>query len=356
MREKPPWTLPLGRWGDAPVRLHLFFALAVACTIYLSWLAGQLQEVANPLALAAIATSVLIISAALHTAGHVYAAAQMQIRPDSWIIGPLGDFASVNRLRDPRTQLSISLAGPAVNLLVALACLPGVIASNQAEVVALLNPWCPTALASGPMWLVILKITLWINWTLAIVNLLPARPFDGGPIAHALGHLLYPRASMRRIELFMERLGILTGLALLVFAVLGRNAMAGNLVPPWFSLLLVGLLILFSSQRKAKKPPSLGKREEELFGYDFSQGYTSLERSDARIDEPEDENGPLERWLDTRREARRQRQAQLEAEEEQQVDEILARVHQHGLEGVTEEERMILQRVSMRYRTRLDQH
>ena len=69
--------------------------------------------------------------------------------------------------------------------------------------------------------------------------------------------------------------------------------------------------------------------EEELFSYDFSQGYTSLERAgDASATA-----GPVRRWLESRRELRRRRRVSLEQEEERQVDEILARLHETGMKG-----------------------
>ena len=149
----------------------------------------------------------------------------------------------------------------------------------------------------------------------------------------------------------MMRVGVFTGFALLIAAALSRDA-SGVLVPAWLPLIVLGAVVLFSSQRSTSGPPSHRPAEEELFGYDFSQGYTSLEKSHARIDDAEDDDGPLERWLETRREQRRERQEQLDAEEDARVDEILARVHEHGLAGLTAEERLLLDRVSMRYRAR----
>jgi hypothetical protein len=92
--------------------------------------------------------------------------------------------------------------------------------------------------------------------------------------------------------------------------------------------------------------------DDSLFGYDFSQGYTSLARSEQQEEAADDDSGPLERWLDTRREARRQRQEQIEAEEDALVDEILARVHERGMHSLSLEERSLLERAAARYRTR----
>jgi Zn-dependent protease len=359
MREFPTsttfhWTVPLGRWGQTLVRLHVFFVLALVWTLYLSWLVGQRPGVENGLWLALLGVSILTLSVALHVAAHIYAATQLQASAGELTIGPQGDFSTVVAPHDPRSQIAISLAGPAVNLLVALACLPGVLASGEVAIWGLLNPFAPSDLVSGTPWSVVLKLTLWMNASLAFLNLLPARPMDGGPAALALAHLLYPRASRRRIEMFMARVGVFTGFGLLIAAALSRDA-GETLVPAWFSLTILAVLILFSAQRTPSQTIASRAPDDELFGYDFSQGYTSLERSHARVDEAEADEGPLERWLETRREQRRERQEQLEAEEDARVDEILARVHQHGLGGLSPEERMLLNRVSMRYRTRMDQ-
>lgn len=355
MRDNAPWTIPLGRWGEIPVRLHIFFVLTAAGTLYVAWLAGQWELTEGGLWLGLLGVCLYSASVGLHAAGHVYAATQLGTAAEPLVVGPLGDLAECGSSRNPRSQLIVALAGPAVNLLVALACMPGVIAAGEGQLAGLLNPFAPVGLAGSATWMVALKLALWINWMLAVVNLLPARPLDGGPAALCIAQLIYPRASRRRIAMFVARVGWFTGAGLILAAVLLRDWEAAQWLPPWFTLLVLGVLVLFSAQRASRRPPALGPPEDDLFGYDFSQGYTSLERGNARVDELEDEGGPLERWLDTRREARRERQEQLEAEEDERVDEILARVHQHGLEGLTDEERVLLQRVSMRYRSRLDQ-
>jgi stage IV sporulation protein FB len=93
--------------------------------------------------------------------------------------------------------------------------------------------------------------------------------------------------------------------------------------------------------------------EEPLFGYDFSQGYTSLERGDQPT-APQRRRRPnfIQRWL----QRRAQRKAQLAQEtreaEERRMDELLEKVQRDGLPALTDEERRFLTRVSARYRNR----
>jgi hypothetical protein len=60
----------------------------------------------------------------------------------------------------------------------------------------------------------------------------------------------------------------------------------------------------------------------------------------------------MQRWFNTRRELRRRRRESQERAEERQVDEILSRLRDTGLEGLTAKERALLNRVSARYRSR----
>lgn len=349
----PDWTLPLGRWGQTPVRLHLLFILVVIGTLYLSWLAGQREMIGNSVWLASLAIVVATLSAAVHVAAHIYAATQFHVSVSPMVIGPHGDFAESLSPAETKTQLAIALAGPGVNLLIAMVCIPGVVAASESPAWPLLNPISPQGLLTGTAWLVALKLTFWINWTLALLNLLPARPFDGGQVMLAISNWFYPHASRRRIERFVSRVGVCTGFGLLLAAIFVRDFTTAGLVPAWAIFLILGAVVLFSPQSVAQRILAERPSGNELFGYDFSQGYTSMERSHARVDEADDD-GPLERWMETRKQQRRQRQQELEAEEDELVDEILARVHELGLDGLTPEERAILHRVSMRYRTRID--
>jgi hypothetical protein len=119
-------------------------------------------------------------------------------------------------------------------------------------------------------------------------------------------------------------------------------------VPVWFSLVLLALMLYFSARQEEERLID-ANLDDSSFGYDFSQGYTSLERSNRP---PTESAGPFRRWLEERRQARLQHQRDLEEEEERQVDEILGRLHEFGMESLSGEERSLLQRVSQRYRHR----
>jgi hypothetical protein len=62
----------------------------------------------------------------------------------------------------------------------------------------------------------------------------------------------------------------------------------------------------------------------------------------------------LSRWIKQRRANRQRRLAQMEADEERRVDEVLARLNEVGIHALATDERRLLERVSKRYRQRLE--
>ncbi|HYT87714.1 MAG TPA: hypothetical protein VEL76_03245, partial [Gemmataceae bacterium] len=91
--------------------------------------------------------------------------------------------------------------------------------------------------------------------------------------------------------------------------------------------------------------------EDTLFGYDFSQGYTSLERDQPPPPRKKKQNF-IQRWLQRRRAARLQREQEQEAADERRMDELLAKIQREGKQALTDEENRFLKRVADKYRNR----
>jgi stage IV sporulation protein FB len=93
-----------------------------------------------------------------------------------------------------------------------------------------------------------------------------------------------------------------------------------------------------------------GFLDDGVFGYDFSEGYTSLESGAAKV-RPYRESA-LKRWRRRRSDLRRQRRMAREAAEERRMDEILDKLYREGRSALTDEEHRFLIRVSVKYRNR----
>ncbi len=335
MRDLLSWNLSLGRWGGIHVRLHVFFLLFALIALNFSW-----QEQMFPFGVACL--GLLLVSTLAHEFGHCAAAYHVGGGADQILLWPLGGLAHVNVSQDPQNEFVTSIVGPLVN---AVACVPLGLAVTLmgGNVLTLLNPLVPPV-PVGPEAitpLLVVEVAFWMNFLLAWVNLLPAFPLDGSRIWRAV---LWPKTGYRTAVLLVVRAAKVVAFGLCIAAWLVHT----DHPDAWLPLLLLAMLVFFAAKQEAERLND-SEPAESSFAYDFSQGYTSLERQmHGRSRDP----GPMRRWLDRRREERARRQQQIEQDEERRVDEILARLHSGGREGLSAEDRALLDRVSARYRGR----
>jgi len=346
MRDQNTWSLRLGHWGDVQVRLHIFFLLFAAISIYLSWF-NQVSGTARRVDWVVITgLLVLICSVLWHEMWHFTVASKFGgVMPQSVLV-PWGGLSAIHVPHDPKAEMISYLAGPSANLALCAVCAPLLVWSANTELASLLHPLQPALITEGSTWALVVSLTFWVNWLLFLVNLIPAFPFDGGQIFRtALSRFL----GKHYAGVAAARVAQMAAIVLLVIAWFVRNSDPSSLVPTWFALVMMAIFLLFSAANEPKrKEPEV--TEDEVFGYDFSQGYTSLEKS---VDSIDDElESPISQWLEQRRRERKRRKVEQEVEEEQRVDEILARLHKHGMSGLSDDDRAILQRVSERYRNR----
>ncbi|HEV3340907.1 MAG TPA: site-2 protease family protein [Pirellulales bacterium] len=340
MRDLLSWNLSLGRWGGVQVRLHVFFLLFAAVALHLSSQTNNDKLLWETSAVLAI----LFFSVLAHELGHCLAARRVGGAAEQILLWPLGGLTQVHVSHEPQSEWLTAAAGPAVNLAACLFTAP-VLIVNHCHLAALLNPLLPPA-AEELSWLNACEWLFWVNWLLALVNLLPALPFDMG---RALRAMLWMHHEPRYGVVRAARVAQVTAIVLLLVACgLTRIADAEYRFAA-LPVALVGILLFFGAKQEIDRLYD-AESEDALFGYDFSQGYTSLEKT-APPRKPQ--VGPLRKWLEERRANKLKRQQQLEADEERRVDEVLLRLHQLGMPNLSEEERALLNRVSARYRNRL---
>ena len=113
----------------------------------------------------------------LHEFGHILAARRYGIRRPTVTLLPIGGVASMERLpTNPRQELVVALAGPAVNLVIGLVLVLalGTAAPGRAR---------PRSTIRN---LSLIGRLAAANIFLAVFNLIPAFPMDGGRVLHAL--------------------------------------------------------------------------------------------------------------------------------------------------------------------------
>lgn len=342
MRDASHWTLNLGRWFGVPVGLH---ASCLVCALTIAYIASRASPDQEMTGYGLLAIAIWLASLLIHQAGHLLAAARLGGICERVVIAPLGDLAPVSIPQDPRRELLAALAGPIANAIVLLIVTPALLLSAADVREVLLSPLMPQNLVVGGVGLAALKMAFWINWLLILANLLPALPMDAG---RAVCAGLRPTMGEKDAVVMVARVGgLVCILGLGIWGLLDPKT--GMFMPPWFPLSLMSLFLFFTARHELSRMED-DERDGDLLGYDFSQGYTSLERpGDGARREP----GPLRRWLKQRREQKQRRIRQIEEDEERRVDEVLARVKDVGLDALSSEERALLQRVSARYRDRL---
>lgn len=346
MHGQGSWTLSLGRWGGITVRVHVFFVLFGVFTLFLGWRDHELLQDRSWIAPTGL--FVLFLSVLLHELGHYIAALRLGGDADEIVIGPGIGLAPMQPPLEPQAECLMHLAGPLVNLAIFVITGGLVWTNGAAHFTGLLNPLQPQLLVEGSAWLVAVKLACWINWVMVLANLLPAFPFDGGRALRAWLAARWPDASPRRAAGMVTLVAKIAAAALIVVAWLVRDQPTNQAIPLWFSLVILAIFLYFGAKQEEERPTE-SDLEDEMFGYDFSQGYTSLERStERRHDQP----GPFARWLEQRREAKRQRQLEIEADEERRADELLGRLHEKGMDSLSDDEHLLLKRVSARYRQR----
>ena len=345
MYQRDVWSLSLGRWGGVYVRIHIFFVLFAVLT---GFIAHQMPG-GGLMWLALTSVSILFLSVLAHEFGHYYAARRLGGHMDSLVLGPVGGLRPPRVPRDPQSELLTLLAGPAVSLSICFCCLivAGLVHAETAN--ELLNLFEPVIFGNGNGMTLeaVIRLTCWINWWLLILNAIPAFPFDGGRAMVALLQVLKPQIEYDKAVAYVATFARLVAVGLFLMAFVFRHALGPDF-PAWLPLLLLSVFVFFSA-RVEEAQTEAEKEEEELFGYDFSQGYTSLERSASpRSNKP----GPITVWWRDIQEKRRKRRAEIELAEDAESDEILQRLHEQGMESLSPREKALLKRVSERYRSR----
>lgn len=169
------WSFKLGEIAGISIFVHATFLMLVA------WVAFGHWTLERSLA-AALAGTVFVLvlfgCVVLHELGHALAARRFGVRTRDITLYPIGGLARLERIpEEPRQELLVALAGPAVNVVIA-AALALLLAAGGRELAGLAD----VDVARGPF----LERLLLVNLFLAGFNLIPAFPMDGGRVLRAL--------------------------------------------------------------------------------------------------------------------------------------------------------------------------
>jgi Zn-dependent protease len=336
-----------------------------------------------------VVLALLFVSVLLHELGHVIGARRVDGDAMEVLLWPLGGLAYVDVPQTARANFIATAAGPAVNLVICLVAGLLLTLATTPHLRPPLNPfWYPYRMnADGAVELnrwndawfgqfaeeqaksegsqiykvdkngglrhvpdrrvsnlavVILARLFYVSWITFLFNVLIwGFPLDGGRMFQCI---LWPRLGYYQATKAAVFAGFIYVLLIGIYAIAIAE---GNAV-----LTLCLALFIYVNCKQQWMILEHGESDSP-FGYDFSQGYTSLERDQQPTTAPRRrKQNWLQRWLQRRAARKMQREAEQREAEERRMDELLEKVQREGLQSLTDEERRFLTRVSAKYRNR----
>ena len=363
MRDPFAWSFPIGRLFGVTIRVHVLFVVFVLASVLR--VAFWTPPKAHPEDRIpdgswidiSIILGLLFLSVLAHEFGHVFGARFVGGDCQEILMWPLGGLAFVEGTNSPRATFISTAAGPAVNFLLCALCalLLGFVHGPP------LQPhwWWPTEPFIGRNFDQVVEMWAWsgekltvapysaanllnwlfrVNYVLFLLNMvLVGFPMDAGRL---LQSALWPRVGYRQATLVAVFAGFVTAVIVGVYAMWQYDFLA----------LCLCLFIAWSCKNQWMILETGG--DDPLLGhYDFSQGYTSLERDEPPAPRVRRQSW-WQRWLAQRTAKKMQREQEQREAEEKRMDELLDKIQRLGRGSLTAEEQRFLKRVSERYRNR----
>lgn len=192
-----PWCMTLATVGGIPLRIHASFA------ILLLWVAVEGSATGNALAEVLFVLGIFAC-VLLHELGHALAGKRFGVPTKDITLYPFGGIATLAENPRPWAELWIALAGPAVNVVIAALIFPTIQWHEWFEF---------------PRQDALLLRLFAANVFLAVFNMIPAFPMDGGRVLRALLALM----RVRQATVISSRLSQFLSVLLGIFALYTQN-------------------------------------------------------------------------------------------------------------------------------------
>jgi Zn-dependent protease/CBS domain-containing protein len=167
------WSVRIGKAFGIPVYVHLTFLVLLAWVGWSQWAHSKSVDAALAGVLFILALFACVV---LHEFGHALMARRYGIATRDVTLLPIGGVARLERMPDdPKQELWVALAGPAVNVVIAVVLFVSLKSAGLLETLEEMS-------VTGGSFLGRLLI---VNITLVIFNLIPAFPMDGGRVLRA---------------------------------------------------------------------------------------------------------------------------------------------------------------------------
>lgn len=178
------WSLNIGSVAGTVVRIHLTFLLFLAWIFAASYASGGAGAAWDSV----IFMVLLFLCVLLHEFGHIFTARAFGVPTPYVTLLPIGGVAQLERIpEEPGQEFLIAIAGPLVNVAVAILLVVFAGATLQSSAAA----------GVDNAQIALVDRLAAVNLFLALFNMIPAFPMDGGRVLRALlaSRLGYVRAT-----------------------------------------------------------------------------------------------------------------------------------------------------------------
>jgi Zn-dependent protease/predicted transcriptional regulator len=238
------WSLKLFSVRGIPVRVHISFLLIVFWAAYVGLLANRGDELRGAAAMV-VSILLLFLCVVLHELGHSLVAQLFGVSVSDITLWPIGGVARMSKLPErPYQEFLIAAAGPATNVLLALgfgaAALMAQILFRGGIGLRQITALIASPLLFERFWFsggsaALLLRLVFYNVILAVFNLIPAFPMDGGRLLRSLLAAFLPFSKATRV-------------ASVIGQVLAVVMVAAALLPPGnFLLAVVGFFVFIAA-------------------------------------------------------------------------------------------------------------
>jgi Zn-dependent protease/CBS domain-containing protein len=167
------WSLTIGTIAGTAIRVHITFLLFLGWIFAASWISGGADAAWQSL----IFMLLLFACVVAHEFGHIFTARRFGVLTPDVILLPIGGVARLERIpEEPFEEFLIAIAGPLVNVAIAAALV--ILAGAHLESSSL-------QAVESPSTSLVDRLAM-VNVFLAVFNIIPAFPMDGGRILRAL--------------------------------------------------------------------------------------------------------------------------------------------------------------------------
>jgi Zn-dependent protease len=354
LRDLLAWSFPIGNLFGISMRVHItmpFLMLGLIGRVAFDKDSDGHQYISNTWQDASMLMALMFLSTLLHEFGHCFAARFMDGEADEILMWPLGGLAFCKSLpHNWLAHLVFAAGGPLADL--AKCIVLGLILFFGFDYIPPFNPfWYPYRISENSIaialnsWsgatttdnivIIVLARFFWITWVLMLFNLvLLGYPFDSGRMLQAV---LWPRLGHYQSTYVAIYCGYGVMLIIGILSIIYRE--------PLLAFLTIFIYVSCAQEMTVLE----SAHEDSLFGYDFSQGYTSLEKDEPPPPKPKKQNF-IQRWLAERAARKEQQEQEQRAADDRRMDELLEKIQKYGKESLTDEEQRFLKRVADRYK------